>query len=113
MQVWTDAWHSAHAETFKNVYSEDALIFPPSKPGIQGNISILEFMKGGLGKVDVIFEVENKVISGNLAFESGFFKDIEFSGKKIIGEGKYAVTWILENDIWKVKCHTWSMPVKH
>lgn len=48
-------------------------------------------MKGGLGKVDVIFEVENLIISENLAFEFGIFKDIESLSKKIIGEGKYSV----------------------
>ncbi|HBV14826.1 MAG TPA: hypothetical protein DEB71_05735 [Chryseobacterium carnipullorum] len=112
MKVWTDAWRSADAETFKNVYSETALIFPPGKPAIKGNESILEFMKGGLGRVDVIFEAENLMVSENLAFEFGIFKDIELLSKKVIGEGKYSVTWVLENSVWKVQCHTWSMPVK-
>lgn len=112
MQIWTDAWHNADAEKFKNVYSKNALIFPPNKPTIQGNENILEFMKGGLGKVDVIFEAENLTISENLAFEYGIFKDVELSNQKVIGEGKYSVTWILENSVWKIQCHTWSMPVK-
>lgn len=112
MQVWTEAWHNADAETFKNAYSPTALIFPPNKPTIQGNENILEFMKGGLGKVDVVFEVEKLVVNENLVFEFGVFKDVELSSPKVIGEGKYSVTWILENAIWKVLCHTWSMPVK-
>jgi ketosteroid isomerase-like protein len=112
MQVWTDAWHSADAESFKNVYAKNALIFPPNKPTVQGNEKILEFMKGGLGKVDVVFEKQNLIISENLAFEFGVFKDIELASPKVLGEGKYSVTWILENSVWKVQCHTWSMPVK-
>jgi ketosteroid isomerase-like protein len=55
MQVWTTSWHKADATTFKNVYSKNALIFPPNKPTVQGNENILDFMKGGLGKVDVFF----------------------------------------------------------
>ncbi|OAZ05480.1 YybH family protein [Flavobacterium succinicans] len=112
MQVWTTAWHKADAPTFKNVYSKNALIFPPNKPTVQGNENILDFMKGGLGKVDVFFEAENRVISENLAFEHGVFKDVELSTQKVIGEGNYSVTWILENSVWKIQCHTWSMPVK-
>ena len=112
MQIWTDAWNKADAESFKNVYSKNALIFPPNKPTIQGNENILEFMKGGLGKVDVIFEAENLIVSENLAFEFGIFKDIELLSQKVIGEGKYSVTWVLENSVWKIQCHTWSMPVK-
>ncbi len=113
MQTWTDAWHNADTETFKNVYSNDALIFPPNKPAIRGNENILDFMKGGLGKVDVIFEAENLFVSQNLAFEFGVFKDVELSSRKVTGKGDYAVTWILENSVWKIQCHTWSMPVKY
>lgn len=111
MQIWTDAWNKADAEIFKNVYSKNALIFPPNKPTIQGNENILEFMKGGLGKVDVIFEAENIIVSENLAFEFGIFKDVALSSQKVTGEGNYSVTWILENSVWKVQCHSWSMPV--
>jgi hypothetical protein len=112
MKVWTNAWHYAEAEIFKNVYAKEALIFAPNKPTIQGNENILDFMKGGLGKVDVVFEPENVVVSDSLAFEYGIFKDIELSSQKVIGEGKYAVTWIVEHAVWKIQCHTWSMPMK-
>lgn len=112
MLTWTKAWHHADAETFKNIYSKNALIFPPNKPTIQGNENILDFMKGGLGKVDVVFEPENLVVSETLAFEFGVFKDVELSTQKVTGVGKYAVTWSLENTAWKIKCHTWSMPTK-
>ncbi|MEO1033779.1 MAG: nuclear transport factor 2 family protein [Bacteroidota bacterium] len=113
MQVWTDAWHNADAETFKSIYAENALIFPPNKPTVQGNSNILEFMKGGLGKVDVVFEAEELIIDGKLSFEYGIFKDVRLSDGKLIGQGHYSVTWILENDIWKVQSHTWSMPIKN
>lgn len=113
MQVWTDAWHNAEAETFKNVYADNALIFPPNKPTVQGSNNILEFMKGGLGKVDVVFEAEEVIIDGKIAFEYGIFKDVELLDGKIIGQGSYSVTWILVNDIWKVMAHTWSMPIKN
>lgn len=112
MQVWTDAWKKADPEVFKNVYAENGLIFPPNKPVVIGKENILDFMKGGLGKVDVFFEANSLELSGNLAFEYGVFKDVEPESGKVMGEGKYSVTWILENTCWKILCHSWEMPVK-
>ncbi|RLJ30860.1 hypothetical protein CLU97_0256 [Chryseobacterium sp. 7] len=69
-------------------------------------------MKSGLGKVDVIFEPEDLIVQHNLAFEYGIFKDQQITDHKILGIGKYSVTWILEDSIWRILCHTWSMPEK-
>lgn len=44
--------------------------------------------------------------------DSFIFKDIERSGDKILGQGKYFVSWVLDNSVWKIMCHTWSMPEK-
>ncbi|RLJ30859.1 hypothetical protein CLU97_0255 [Chryseobacterium sp. 7] len=32
MQIWTETWHSANSDAFKGIYSEKALIFPPTNP---------------------------------------------------------------------------------
>ncbi|MEC3876262.1 YybH family protein [Chryseobacterium salviniae] len=113
MQIWTESWRNSEPENFKNVYADNALIFPPNKPVVQGNENILDFMKGGLGKVDVFFEPQELMISETLAFEHGIFKDAELSDGKVLGKGHYSVTWVLENSIWKIQCHTWSMPIKY
>lgn len=113
MKTWTENWHKADSESFKNIYANSALIFPPNKPAVQGNDKILDFMKDGLGKVDVIFEPEELMISETLAFEYGIFTDVELSDGKVLGKGQYSVTWVWENSMWKIKCHTWSMPLKY
>jgi len=94
MMAWTLAWRAAEPENFRKVYSDDALIFPPNKPTIQGNDKILEFMKGGPGKVDVIFIPNAQQVSDTFAFESGVFQDVELASQKISGEGHYAATWV-------------------
>ncbi|MCU0328629.1 MAG: nuclear transport factor 2 family protein [Chitinophagales bacterium] len=113
MQIWTDAWHNAEPEIFKNVYAQNALIFPPNKPAVIGNENILNFMRGGLGKVDVIFEPEYIKVNDNITFEYGIFKDVSIEDRKVTGEGKYSVTWVLDAVDWKVLCHTWEMPIKY
>ena len=112
MQLWSETWHNKDSLAFKNTYAKDALIFPPNKEAVQGNTSILNFMSGGMGKVDVLFEPKELIVGEGLAFESGIFKDIEFSGDTILASGKYSVTWILGETSWKILCHTWSMPAK-
>jgi len=112
MQVWTDAWHQADADKLKSIYAEAAHIFPPNKPSVQGNTEILDFMHGGLGKVDVFFEPKQQYIQEELAFEVGVFKDVTLDGKKVLGEGAYSVTWLNGKQGWKILCHTWSMPKK-
>lgn len=112
MKIWTDTWHEANQESFKNLYSDNAVIFPPNKACVKGREEILQLMKGGLGKVDVIFEPENFFIENPLAFEYGIFKDIALESEKILGTGQYSVTWIVENSSWKILCHTWTIPEK-
>ncbi|WP_298115606.1 nuclear transport factor 2 family protein [Flavobacterium sp.] len=112
MKLWTDAWNEADALKFKNIYATDGVLFPPNKLLIKGNDAILEFMRAGLGKVEVVFEAEKVVRSENLVFEFGIFKDVEKEKNKTTGEGKYSVTWVLDNVTWKIQCHSWTMPIK-
>lgn len=112
MQVWTDAWRAADEEAFKGIYAQKALIFPPNKPIVEGNNAILEFMRGGLGKVNVIFQAADVVSAEQLVVERGIFRDLALNNLSVTGEGYYSVVWILEDSMWKVHCHTWSMPVK-
>lgn len=108
MRIWTDAWRKADTKTFKTIYANQALIFPPKKPMVKGNESILEFMRGGMSKMDVVFEEESLTIGISLAFEVGIFKDLEPGTQNLIGSGNYSVTWILVEKEWKILCHTWS-----
>ncbi|WP_196893769.1 YybH family protein [Aureivirga marina] len=112
MQRWTKFWHHAEKENFKNLYSQNAVIFPPNKPTIQGNKKILDFMKNGIGKVDVLFEKEFSEINNNLIFEYGIFKDVDIQTKEILGIGKYSIVWVLTDNEWKILSHVWSMPLK-
>ncbi len=112
MKTWTNLWYKADKEAFQKIYAKNALIFPPHKAVVQGNKNILEFMKGGLGKVNVIFEPTILIVNTNIAFESGIFKDTELLSNNVLAKGNYSVSWILENSNWKILCHSWSMPKK-
>ena len=92
-----------------NLYSENALIIPPKKAAVQGNQHILSFMKGGMGKMEVYFEPDSLQVDQYLGFEKGTFKDVAPDSGELIGAGTYAISWILENNQWKILCHSWSI----
>lgn len=113
MEKWTILWREADLEKFQNLYARNAALFPAQKPAIIGNKNIADFMKGGIGKVDVFFEATSRTMSNSLAFEIGVFKDVELGAAQVLAEGNYSITWVLEAGEWKILCHTWSMQPKN
>lgn len=109
MQNWENAWQNADVDSLKNQYSENAIVFPVNKKAVIGNVKLAEFFKGGFGKLDVRFSPEELIVEGNLAFETGTFKDLKKETEKIIGSGNYVINWILQNGVWKIKFHTWTI----
>lgn len=109
MQAWTEAWKKQDEQAFMNLYSENALVIPPKKAAVQGNQHILSFMKGGMGKMEVYFEPDSLQVDQYLGFEKGTFKDVAPDSGELIGAGTYAISWILENNQWKILCHSWSI----
>ncbi|MEO1653581.1 MAG: nuclear transport factor 2 family protein [Bacteroidota bacterium] len=109
MQAWTKAWHESDIEALKALYAEQASVFPPKKTTIKGNNTIVDYFKGGFGKVDVFFIPEYQEIKADMAFEFGIFQDKVWSGDAITETGKYAITWIKQGEIWQILCHTFSI----
>lgn len=85
MKYWTEAWINSDAIKFKDLYAEDAIIIPPTKKPIVGNQNILEFMRGGFGKVKLVFQREQFVIDSQLAFEYGSFLDLDIHSNEETG----------------------------
>lgn len=112
MQAWTDAWHEADAGRLQQLYAAQGYVFPPNKPTVSGNAAIIDFFRGGLGKVNVIFGANELLVGDTVAFEAGVFRDVDRNTEAVIASGSYSVTWVAEDGEWKIKCHTWSMPVK-
>lgn len=109
MQPWEAAWQQADLAALLGQYAQTGMIFPPTKPSVQGNARIVSFLSGGIGKVDVTFHPDELIVEENLAFESGVFRDLTRDSGSLIGTGRYAVTWLREEGAWKIKCHGWSI----
>lgn len=77
MQVWTAAWHNSEVQTLTELYAVNAAVFPPKKPTLIGNETIVNYFKGGFGKVDVYFEPNMLEVGERFAYEFGEFRDVE------------------------------------
>lgn len=109
MERWTTAWHNSDGPALIDLYAENASVFPPKKPTLFGNEAIVNYFKGGFGKVDVYFKPKFLEVSTRLAYEYGEFRDVKWGTQELTEKGKYAITWISIDSEWKILCHTFSM----
>ena len=109
MEKWTTAWHNSDSQALLNLYADKASVFPPKKQTLVGNETIVDYFKGGFGKVDVYFNPEFLEVSRELGYEFGEFRDVKWGTQELTEKGKYAITWIKVEGSWKILCHTFSM----
>lgn len=109
MQAWTDAWHNSDAQALTDLYAKNASVFPPKKQTLIGNETIVNYFKGGFGKVDVYFEPDFIEVGDKVAYEFGEFRDVKWGTQELTEKGKYSITWIQVDNQWKVLCHVFSI----
>ncbi|MEO1054086.1 MAG: nuclear transport factor 2 family protein [Bacteroidota bacterium] len=109
MKAWTNAWHNSDAQALTALYAANASVFPPKKQTLIGNETIVNYFKGGFGKVDIYFEPTLLEVDENMAYEFGEFKDVKWGTKELTEKGKYSITWIKFNEEWKILCHVFSI----
>jgi hypothetical protein len=86
-------------------------VFPPGRATLQGRARIIAYFQGGLSNVDVRFSPVEVVWRGEMAFETGVFRDLAKGTAQVVAEGNYAITWIHAAGAWQILCHTWSPPI--
>ena len=109
MQEWTDAWHDSNVQALLDLYAKNANVFPPNRPTLTGNGVIVDYFKGGFGKVDVYFDPHYRKFDGIMGYEFGEFRDVKWGTQKLTEKGKYSITWIRVKENWKIICHTFSV----
>lgn len=110
MKLWEEAWATANEPLLQSVYAVDGRVCPPNHAILQGP-AILDFFRGGFEAVVVRFTPEELVVADTLAFEFGVSRDFAHGTEKLVETGHYAITWVLENGEWKIKFHTWTIPL--
>lgn len=97
-RTFTRAYKQADAAMVASLYTEDAFYLEPNSLIIQGRDTIqsnfarfLNRFSPGAGP-DISFEVIERQISGNMAYDIGYYR---FDGKR---SGKFIVLWQRQSD---------------
>jgi len=102
---WVAAFNAGDGTAVANLYTEDAALFPPGGPRVDGRAAIQAFWQGAIDsgmKADELRLVEVDA-NGDMAGEVGIFT-LSVPGEN--GPTKVAGKYIV---IWKRSGHTWQL----
>ncbi|WP_461111961.1 YybH family protein [Spirosoma jeollabukense] len=103
---------SKGAETMGDLYTTDAIIYPPGGDAISGDAAIGAFWKGayGMGITKANLETAEAEPAGEQIIEVGNYT--LYGGDSVLDKGKYMVVWKQEGGNWKLHRDIWntSMP---
>lgn len=104
-----EAFAVGDTTTMATMYTADAKLFPANSEIVDGKNSIMNFwhltIKMGIKKLS--FETKTVENHGDIAIEEGIFS-LFAEADKLVDQGKYMVTWKLENGNWKVYRDIWN-----
>ena len=108
MDPWSSAWHDADESRLAACYAEDGVVLHPKKPVVVGRAAIRAFLRGGMGKLDVRFAPEERIMDATLACERGSFHDCQRETGDVVTSGTYLVTWVWREGTWQIYSHAWN-----
>jgi ketosteroid isomerase-like protein len=96
----------------KDLYSTDAIIFPPGSNSISGNVAIGNYWKGGFDAGVKSLKLTTRDVEGSesLAVEYGEYVLVGANGSPM-DNGKYVVIWKKVNGEWKLSRDIWNSSV--
>jgi uncharacterized protein (TIGR02246 family) len=103
-QALMEAFHRGDADTISHMYTEDAELFVPGAPVIEGRSAIGETWRRivGTGGNTVKVDVREVQESGELAYDTGHFMATAPDGC-ILNTGKWIVIWKRQaSGAWKI-----------
>ena len=114
---WEKAYNGGDAKGVAALYTEDALLLPPSASGVSGRAAILEFFTkdvAGSKAAGAVFALNPKTdvgVSGNMGWESGTYRvtvkgAVVETGKFLSVSRKKDGKWLYIRDTWNADAPT-------
>ena len=108
---WEKAYAAGDAKALAALYAEDAILFPPGVPPVNGRAAIQEFFTKdvaaakGAGAVFALNPKTDVGVSGNMGWESGTYKvtvkgAVVETGKFLAVSRKKDGKWLYIRDTW-------------
>lgn len=111
---WMTSFDKGNTEALMSLYTENAIVFPPSSEILEGQAAIVAYLEG-LKKIGVTeYSISNvdMDIKGDIAYQTALWETtrVDINGTTIFNfEGN--ITSVLEkqkNGSWKIKLQSWN-----
>jgi uncharacterized protein (TIGR02246 family) len=111
--TFAGAFNSGDGAKVAAHYAEDAAVFPPDSPRVDGRAKIQEFWQGAIkaGLKDLTLKAVEVHGTGDLAHEVGevSYSAPDNSGQRKTATGKYIVVWKKDPDgTWRLYRDIWN-----
>jgi uncharacterized protein (TIGR02246 family) len=111
--AWNKAYNAGDGTAVAALYAEDAVLLAPGAPTVRGKASITEyyakdapaFAAAGLTVADV--PTSDVAESGDLAWQSGTYKNTDKSGATV-DSGKFLTVLLRKDRRWMIIRDTWN-----
>lgn len=106
-KTFSEAYRDLDVEKVANLYTEDARYLPPNNDILQGRAAIrptfqsfFDYVKNNGQNITISFQIFQRKVDKNLAYDVGIYTITQFKdGKQIgIGQGKFVVVAVKEKD---------------
>jgi ketosteroid isomerase-like protein len=94
---WSDAAAAKNLDKLASFYAEDAVVYPPNEPVLNGRAAARESWGKMLAAPDfkMSWTTESAGVNGNLGYTAGTYEDSykDAAGKTVSEKGKYLCVW--------------------
>jgi uncharacterized protein (TIGR02246 family) len=94
---WSDAAAAKNADKVASYYAEDAVVYPPNEPVLNGRAAARKAWGDMLAMPEfkMSWKTESAGVNGNLGYTAGTFEDSYkgADGKTVSEKGKYLCVW--------------------
>ena len=105
---WANAFNAGDAATLAAMYSEDAVIYPPGMPPVQGRAGVQEVFQGYIDTgASGDLHGQETFIEGDLAYKVGHYSLKNADGSPM-DEGSYLEVWRKIDGQWWFVRDMWN-----
>ena len=110
---WVSSFDKGNTEALMSLYTENAVVFPPSSEILEGPTAITDYLKGlkEMGITEYSISNVDTEIKGDIAYETALWEATRIDANGIIFNFEGNITNVLEkqNDgSWKIKLQSWN-----
>ena len=117
-KAFMDAYNAKDAKTLSELYTQEAIAFPPNMSRVKGRENIAKLWQGAMdaGVTDLKLICDEVAENGDNGFDTGTYSiKVPMKDGKMAADGtpteitgKYVVVWMKEGGAWKLHRDIWN-----